>query len=70
MGYVQGVLRAVNQIKHLIREKGMEQKQISERIGISEQRISKLKKLSNLEYMYKIYGAELLLLDALIQEQK
>jgi predicted XRE-type DNA-binding protein len=60
----------MNQIKHLIREKGMEQKQISERIGISEQRISKLKKLDNQEYMYKVYGAELLLLDALIQEQK
>lgn len=60
----------MNQIKHLIREKGMEQKQISERIRISEQRISKLKKLSDLEYMYKVYGAELLLLDALIQEQK
>jgi len=60
----------MNQIKHLIREKGMEQKQISERIGITEQRISKLKKLDNQEYMYKVYGAELLLLDALIQEQK
>jgi len=60
----------MNQIKHLIREKGMGQKQISERIGISEQRISKLKKLDNQEYMYKVYGAELLLLDALIQEQK
>ena len=60
----------MNQIKHLILEKGMEQKQISERVGISEQRISKLKKLNDLEYMYKVYGAELLLLDALIQEQK
>lgn len=60
----------MNQIKHLIKEKGMEQKQISQRVGITEQRISKLKRLSDLEYMYKIYGAELLLLDALIKEQK
>ena len=60
----------MNQIKHLIRHKGMEQKQISERVGISEQRISKLKRLNDKEYMYKVYGAELLLLDALIQEQK
>jgi predicted XRE-type DNA-binding protein len=60
----------MNQIKHLIREKGMEQKQISERIGISEQRISKLKRLNDKEYMYKVYGAELMLLDVLIKEQK
>ena len=60
----------MNQIKHLIREKGMEQKQISERIGISEQRISKLKRLNDKQYMYKVYGAELMLLDVLIIEHK
>lgn len=57
----------MNQIRYLIKLYGAKQKFISEATGISEQRISKLKVLSDEQYMNKVYASEYLKIKEMIE---
>ena len=57
----------MNQLRYLIKLYGVKQNFIAEVTGMTEQRISKLKTLSDEEYMDKVYASEYLKLKDMIE---
>jgi hypothetical protein len=57
----------MNQLRYLIKLYGVKQNFIAEVTGMTEQRITKLKTLSDEEYMDKVYASEYLKLKNMIE---
>lgn len=57
----------MNQLRYLIKLYGVKQNFIAEVTGMTEQRITKLKTLSDEEYMNKVYASEYLKLKDMIE---
>lgn len=61
------MVRPMNQLRYLIKLYGTKQGFISKATGMTPQRIGKLKKLSDEEYMNKVYASEYLKLKDMIE---